>query len=394
MLLSIRLARDSLKHHKARSILAATGVTISVLIISLVLILTDSLHANLSEQAHSLPEGAVIVNGGSDRSSFNVTPTDTLNNHDQELIEQSDDVRNTISSLILNGGIQIDGKTANTTIVATNTTYRNAVKLKMASGNWLDAEDSDKNWVILGYSLANQLLGTDEVQNQVVNIKGHKYTVVGVFDRVKEPLSILGYNINQSAFISLTKGQDISKSDHLSQIVVYPEDSNDNNLRHQVGLALGKNHADGTEYTVSTTSTLASQLMRVLNIISIIAFIFAGLALFISGVSIMNVMLVSASERRREIGIRKAVGATTRNILNQFLAESLIISLNGGIAGILLAYLIALIIAIWLSIGLTFSWSAIAVGFALPVAVGVFFGAYPAYRAARGDIITALRQLT
>ena len=105
-------------------------------------------------------------------------------------------------------------------------------------------------------------------------------------------------------------------------------------------------------------------------------------------------MLVNITERRREIGIRKAVGATTRNIMGQFIAESLIMSLRGGIIGILLAYGVAAIILLFMSINLTFSWLALAVGFIVPIIVGILAGAYPAYRASRQNIIEALNQLT
>ena len=143
-----------------------------------------------------------------------------------------------------------------------------------------------------------------------------------------------------------------------------------------------------------TTADISSQLTQLIYTISVAAAVFAGVVLLTSIIAIANVMLVTVTERRREIGIRKAVGATTHDILSQFLVESLIIALRGGIVGLVFAYLIAFVITFTMSFDIVFSWSAILAGFLLPVIIGTLAGIYPAYRAARGDIITALRQLT
>lgn len=105
-------------------------------------------------------------------------------------------------------------------------------------------------------------------------------------------------------------------------------------------------------------------------------------------------MLVNIVERKHEIGIRKAVGATTRNIMGQFIAESMIMSLRGGVVGIILAYIVAAIILLFFSINLTFSWLALGIGFVIPIVIGIIAGIYPAYKASKQDIISALNQLT
>ena len=395
MLLSVHLAYDSLKQHKARSLLAASGVMLGVFLVSLILIIGDSAKASLNQQLSDLPSQSVIASGNNgDGSSLIHKPASTLSNKDIEAVSEADEDLNLSSSLLINSDTRIDDRTFDdVNVVATSTNYYKTLNLKMRSGSWFSAEDSDKNWVILGYDLAHQLIGTESPQNEVVTIRGRKFTVVGIVDKVHQPIPIMGYDINQSAFISLSNGQEITKSSQISQIIATGSDDVDK-TRKVVATALGHHHADSGEYRITTTADLSKQLSHSISTVSLVALTFAGVILLISIIAIANVMLVTVTERRREIGIRKAVGATTRNILNQFLAESLIISLRGGITGLVVAYIVAFVVTFLMSFSLAFSWLAILIGFLLPVAIGVIAGVYPAYRAARGDIITALRQLT
>ena len=395
MLLSIHLASDSLKQHKARSLLAASGVMLGVFLVSLILIIGDSAKHSLQKQLQSLPDKSILINGNDGSSSFIHKPADTLNNKDLESISKIDDDINLSSSLLINSRLKIEDRTLdNVNVAATSTNYHKIFQLKMLSGSWFSAEDSGKNWVILGYNLAHKLIGTESPKNEVVTIKGQKFTVVGIVDKVHQPLPILGYDINQSAFISLSNGQELTKSNKISQIVATNPHKNISDTRKEIATTLNRKHSDSGEYTMFTTADISNQLTQLISTISIAAAMFAGVVLLTSIIAIANVMLVTVTERRREIGIRKAVGATTHDILSQFLVESLIIALRGGIVGLVFAYLIAFVITFTMSFDIVFSWSAILAGFLLPVIIGTLAGIYPAYRAARGDIITALRQLT
>lgn len=265
---------------------------------------------------------------------------------------------------------------------------------ELADGNWFDA-GVGKKWVVLGNELANRLLGTDKARNQVVNIKGQDFTVIGTLKHAGQPLSVMGYDIDKAAFISLDNGHAITKNHNLSQIsgTVNSEKSL-NKVKQRLATALSDNHADSSDYEINTGQKIADNLNTVINYITIASCVLAGIILLISSISIANAMLVNVVERRREIGIRKAVGATTRDITSQFIAESLIMSLRGGVMGLVLAYLVAGIMLLFMYIPLTFSWLALGVGFLIPVIVGILAGAYPALRASRQNIITALSQLT
>lgn len=398
MKLAVRLALDSLRNHKMRSRLSTIGVVVSVFLVSLIFIFSDSLKANVSHQVELMQANTVIANGAVDNSLLNLTtatPRATLNNTDVKHVKNIVGRNATVNSnLILQGNVSFDNRQiGNVTTVATSITDLNLLNLQMANGGWFDSDDQNKQWVVLGEDLANQLIGTDNPQSQVVDIKGGKFTVVGVIKKVHRPLSILGYNVDKSAFISLANGQKLSANDDISQIIVSRVD-NVAETKRQVTQVLSGEHSDSSDYNVDTSSSIADRLTELVNYLTIAACSLAVIILLVSSISIANLMLVNVVERRREIGIRKAVGATTRNIMGQFMVESLIMSLRGGIIGLILAYIFAAIALLFMSVQVTFSWWALGIGFVIPIIIGVLAGIYPAYRASRQDIIEALNQLT
>ncbi|MDO4271361.1 MAG: ABC transporter permease [Candidatus Saccharibacteria bacterium] len=393
-LTAIRLARKNLRSHRGRSRLSTVGIVISVFLVSLVFIISDSLKANIQHQLTQLDNSSIIINGASDNTLLNLqlsAPRDTLTNDD---VKDIDKIKNITvnSSLILQGNLEFDkDSTVNSSIIATSFNNPSDLNLELVDGNWFDGKN--KKWVVLGEDLANQLIGTNQPQNQVIDIKGEKFTVVGVIKQVKQPLSILGYNVDKSAFISLENGQKLSRTKTISQISVTNVHDEDD-AKRKIATILSDNHADSSEFSTDTSSNIARQLTTVINYLTIGASIMAGVILIVSSISVANIMLVNVVERRREIGIRKAVGATTRNIMGQFVAESLIMSLRGGVIGLILAYGVAGVGLLFASINLTFSWWALGIGFIAPIIVGMVAGVYPAYRAAKQDIIAALNQLT
>ena len=406
MKLAIRLATSSLRSHRWRACLSALGVVISVFTVSLIFIVSDSLKAGLKRQVDDLSSNTTLVNGATPANRFNLTltaPEATLDNDDLTAINHIAQNAQVNGNLILSGNLSFDGRQLNTTTIATNLSSPQQLGTDLGDGSWFDDEVADpsdiiddganKKWVVLGVDLANQLLGTNHPQNQIVDIKGEKFTVVGVLKKIHQPLSIFGYDINHAAFISLANGQKLAGNNKLSQIIVTGT-SNTAEMRRQIASSLSRRHDDDSDYSITTSDNVASQLTWMIDTLTVVACVVAGIILLVSLISITNVILVNVTERRREIGIRKAVGATTRNIMGQFLAESLIMSLWGGVIGLLLAYGVAAIGLLFLGLPITFSWLALGVGFAIPVLIGLVAGLYPAYRASRQNIIEALNQLT
>jgi putative ABC transport system permease protein len=156
-------------------------------------------------------------------------------------------------------------------------------------------------------------------------------------------------------------------------------------------IARGLRANDPNDFEIYTNDSLKSAFVNVASIVSIGAFVISFIALVAAGIGIMNIMLVSVTERTKEIGVRKSIGARSRDILRQFLAEAVFISEAGGILGILLGVLGGDLLAMWLKVDVIFPYGWAIAGLIVCSAIGIGFGFYPAYRAAALDPIEALR---
>lgn len=372
------------------------GIIISVFIISLVIIISDSIKLSFYHQLERIDKRSIIISGARDSGLINLpfsAPRDTLRNTDIKQISKILPKSSAIhSTLITSGGIQFGKTKVTSQIVATSVTNPANLELHMLNGSWFE-DEKDKNLVILGEGLANQLLGTNQARSQVITIKGQRFTVIGIIRRTNQALSIRGYNTDYSAYISLDNGQRLIRSDNVSQIIV-TKISKIDQTKTKLSQILTHQHADSGDYSITSGEDISSKMNDLVRILVMSSLGITSLILLISSISLANIMLVGVIERQREIGIRKAVGANTRDIVSQFLAEALIISLRGGLVGLLLAYIVASIYLLTHSMMISFSPLAIILGLVVPTVTGLIAGVYPAYKASKQDIISALNQLT
>ena len=396
MNLALHLAKDSLRHHRLRVRLSMIGIIISVFIISLVIIISDSIKLSFYHQLEQIDKRSIIISGARDNGLINLpfsTPRDTLRNTDIKQISKILPKSSAIhSTLITSGGIQFGKTKVTSRIIATSVTNPANLELHMLNGSWFE-DEKDKNLVILGEGLANQLLGTNQARSQVITIKGQRFTVIGIIRQTNQALSIRGYNTDYSAYISLDDGQRLIRSDNVNQIII-TKISKINQTKTRLSQILTRQHADSSDYSITSGEDISAKMNDLVRLLVVSSLGITSLILLISSISLANIMLVGVIERQREIGIRKAVGANTKDIVSQFLAEALIISLRGGLVGLLLAYIVASIYLLTHSMMISFSPLAIILGLVVPTATGLIAGVYPAYKASKQDIISALNQLT
>jgi putative ABC transport system permease protein len=404
MILSYRLARASLKSHRLRTCLTVLGVVIGVFIISLILIISSGLRKSITGQISALSGDIIVIRGNSDNSSgmeafspLKVAPITSLNSRDVAIVSQTNQLISVAPMMFLSG--QASGPARHyeqINIVATSPNFNTVFNLKFSAGNWFNTEEVEKPWVILGDKLARGLLGMADLSGQTINLKGHTFTVIGILSRINQPISLAGVDIDKAAFISSQNGLSLSGGiDQVGQIAARAEPSaNLTQLRQTINQALAENHNDNNEFIVRDGQDSVGALTGSLDIITSAALIFATISLLVGGIGIMNIMLVSVTERVREIGIRKAVGARRRQILNQFLIEALLMTLYGGVIGMLLAYGVSYLISLQFSLLLSFDWWIFVIGLGAPLMIGLTFGLWPAAKAARQDPISALRQLS
>ena len=399
---SFSLAIGSLRAHRLRTFLTTLGVVIGVFIIVIILLLSGGLHASITNQTAKLNDDVLLIRSAGDSttgmeafSPLRVANATTLTEHDTTTVSKLSGIKNVAPMMFL-GGMVRSGEHFydNITTVATNHQLPNVLGLKMISGGWFSDKETDHNYVILGEKLASGLIETNQAMGQTISVKSQDFVVVGVIKTADQPISFAGVDVDKAAFISLANGAKFTNNTaEVGQIIARTTDKKQlEKARKDVTSALRKNHLDSSEFAVRTAREVAGATAGWLTTITLAALIFASISLLVGGIGIMNIMLVSVAERVREIGIRKAVGATKRQILEQFLLEALLMTLGGGLIGLLLAYGVGYVIALQFSLPLVFSWWIFAVGLGVPFLVGLVFGLWPAARAARQDPIVALKQ--
>jgi putative ABC transport system permease protein len=235
-----------------------------------------------------------------------------------------------------------------------------------------------------------ELFGEDNPLGRLVTIGGTKYRVVGVMRRKGRTL---GMDIDDFAFIPVRSAQRLFNTEGLLEIIISVVNANElSHAQGQVKDVLMRRHDNQEDFTVVDQGDMLSVLNTMLTALTYALAGIAGISLLVGGIGIMNILLVSVGERTREIGLRKAVGAKRRDVLAQFLIESVVLSSIGGVLGLVLGVATALGAgALIPDLPIRLSLWSLALALGVAVAVGVFFGVYPARRAAMLHPIEALR---
>ena len=285
--------------------------------------------------------------------------------------------------------------------------YLQVYKHSVASGQFFSNRDiaSRNTVVVVGSGVAEDLFGSDDPVGQTVKIKGKRFTVIGVLE--PKGGAIMGVSLDDVVVTPITTfqtrlfTQQTSRGEDAVQQIALQVANADaiDNVRGEVEDILRRRHRiaadEKDDFTVVSMEQMLGQLQQVLGVFTIVLGAIAGVSLLVGGIGIMNIMLVSVTERTREIGIRKAVGAKRRDILIQFLLEAAMLSLLGGgigiIGGWMLSFLISLIDIGGITLHSVVSPDIVILAVSVSIFIGVVSGMYPAMRAARLNPIDALR---
>jgi len=247
--------------------------------------------------------------------------------------------------------------------------------------NRVEQENSSRV-VVLGNNLGKKFFGEENPIGKKIKINGKSYEVVGLLAK-KSP------NYDESVILPYTTVMDEFSATGITSIVVKVKDNVDlEQAQQQIKLALLKDLKED-KFTVMTQEDILESIQNILNMLTIALASISGISLLVGGIGIMNIMLVSVAERTKEIGLRKALGATSSDIKNQFMAEAILISSLGGVLGLLLGWVTTIAIRPLIKAVIPVWAIPLALGFSL--AVGIVFGTYPAVNASKKDPIEALR---
>lgn len=398
-----KLAKTAIKENRTRSFLTCLGIAIGVASIILILSLMGSITNLVKKEISAIGSDLIVV-----RPS---TTKDTVTSIVEELTASSSFQKSNLSLSDIATISDIDGVTAvapiaisthtissekNTlpaaTVMGTTLDYSKIEPLAMRHGGFL-TEANSENGIILGHMLSLELFNTiNSTVGKTVTIMGEKFMVVGVLDEVDQSINFDNVDFDNAAIVNIKTIDKLTDSTQIQQINIKAENTDSlaqisDTIRTEL---IAKKHGD-QNFTVAYGDAITHPAGSLFSIISGMLALVAGISLVVGGIGVMNIMLVSVAERTHEIGIRKAVGASSRNILMQFLFEALILSVLGGIFGLVLGYIFAFLISIITPFAPFISLGIIAVTFITTIAVGIIFGIYPALKAASKNPIDSLK---
>jgi len=401
----LRNALDSLRSNRLRTGLTVLGVTIGIASIIVVLSLGAGATRLITNQLVQAGGAIAVVRTGSaahDTQINNLTATIAGSQATSSLTEQDVDSLGSIKNvsavaplMLIGGTVSSDHATPdNAIIVATTPALTDVASLPIDQGQFIDSV-TNQDTAVVGQQLAIDLFGTDQAIGRNFHTHGVTFTVIGILDALDSPVNYNNVDFDHAAIISLESGKAFNQGvASIQQIDIRAK--NDHDLAAVVKQAdkiLATNHKNEKDYTVLSGNDLARPANELFYTVAATLAIVAAISLLVGGIGIMNIMLVGVSERTREIGIRKSLGASNAHITWQFLIESLVMSLAGGFFGYILGYLVAFAIArTFLTFDPAFTWLIAGCSFGVSLLVGLVFGLYPALRAARKDPIEALRQ--
>ena len=400
------IAWRSIRANVVRSVLTTLGIIIGVTaVIALTSIgagVTSSVTANLtslgtnlitisSNSARSAPGG--LVRGGGAQT---VTLTDA------EIIVALNDPRiaGVAPTLQTTSQVKAGSNNYNASIIGTWAAYESIRNSEVASGSFFTDADvsSRKRVAVLGYEAASELFPDGDALNQKVSIEGVSYTVIGLLP--DKGASFTSSNnaiiIPLSTYLQRVQRQEAVGETTVQAVYVGAQDADDiDALQSELTLLVAGEHEtldpDDYDFQIETQADSLESLNSVTTTLTLFLGAIAGISLLVGGIGIMNIMLVSVIERTREIGVRKALGAKPRDILSQFLVEAIMLSVGGGVIGVILGLGIAFGIVPLFGLTPGLSVPSIIVAFGFSAAVGIFFGFYPAQRAAKLDPVDSLR---
>lgn len=399
----IQTARQSLRSTRLRTLLTIIGVAIGVASITTVLSLSGGMTQLISRQVDSLGGNIAVVRPGQTEGK---TPSltqsaspqsyiaSTITEDDVLDIEKIDGVKDLAPLMLVSGSVKSDTtKVRESTIVATTPALVDISNLPISDGQFIDSV-TNRDTAVIGSQLSVDLFGTDQAIGRTFTVRDQRFTVIGVLKRTNNPVNFNNIDFDHAAIISLESGKSFHQGiAQIQQINVRAENVSDlPKVTEEIEGTLLKNHQNERDFSIATGKEIAQPTGQFFLAITGVMTAVAAISLVVGGIGIMNIMLVGVAERTREIGLRKAVGASNGNIVSQFMIEALIMSLIGGILGYIAGYIIAFIISSFLPFtpAITLEIAILALGTSL--VVGVVFGLYPALRAAKKDPIESLRQ--
>jgi len=398
-----KLAKTSIRENRGRSFLTCLGIAIGVASIILILSLMGSITNLVHDEINEIGTDLIVVRPSSTKdeltnvveelTSANSFQKSSLSIQDVDVISKVDNVAAVAPIAISTNTIGSEKNSINATpVLGTNTDFIKIEPLPMRYGAFLN-EGNEENSVVLGHTLSLALFNTiNNTVGKTVTIMGEKFMIVGVLDEIDKSINFDNVDFDNALIMDINALDKITGSTQIQQINIKAANTDSlATISDDIENELFNQKLGDHNFTVAYGDEITHPASSLFTIVSSMLATVAAISLVVGGIGVMNIMLVSVAERTHEIGIRKAVGASSRNILIQFLFEALILSVLGGIFGLVLGYILAFLLSVITPFAPFISWQIIAITFLTTLCVGIIFGIYPALKAASKNPIDSLK---
>ena len=397
----LKVAVKSILKSRMRSLLTALGIIIGVAAVVVMVALGDGAQVQVEQQISSLGSNLIIIFPGSMSSGGIHMGAGSINRFTMEDVKKIQDEATLIKAVtpVVRTGGQVIGGTGNwsTQIQGVAPNFLEIRDWPLASGDFFTEKDmiSRAKVAVLGQTVAKQLFPNEDPIGQQIRIRNVPFRVIGVLTAKGQ--SAMGSDQDDIIFAPATTVLDRLVGGiyinyiQASAISTDQIDAAQQQLTSIMREAHHLNPGEDDDFTVRNQAEITQAATETSKILTILLASVAGVSLVVGGIGIMNIMLVSVTERTREIGIRLSVGARTSDILIQFLTEAIVLSFAGGLIGILLSLGVVFILNVYTGMMAVISPSIVAIAVSFSAVIGVFFGFYPARKAANLNPIDALR---
>lgn len=388
-------ALAALREQRGRLLLSALGVMVGTTAIILLVSIAIGVKADVTSQVEDLGVNVlIVVPGRIEMGNFNpnMAGQSYLTEADAERVRKVPGVLRATTLTFAGGGVTSKGKSAYPLVIAAKPEWFAIHNNPLGEGRYIGPEDEKKPVAILGGIAKDALFGEGSGLDKEVEINGEKYKVIGVTKDKKQGSSMLSmFSLENVVYIPFEYVKAKKPDLQIDRIMIQSSpEAEPKALQAQLDAVLGEK-LEKEQYSVLTQEDLLGLVYKLMSILTWLLTGLTSIALFVSGVGIMTVMLMSVNERAKEIGIRKTVGAKRADIFQQFLAESLLITMIGGTAGLILSYAGCLALYYLTPVKPMVTLGTVGLSFAVSLVVGSLFGLLPAMRAARKDPVESLR---
>jgi putative ABC transport system permease protein len=397
---SLSSAIRTIRNNRARSLMTMIGIVIGVVAALVVVGIGVGVQRQVESQVSRLGKDLITVRAGDYRTANSLTdlgvtsPVSPLTARDVTAANNAGDVRSVTPLAIIDGTVSGDENGRfNGRVIGTTSDFADVLHQGLDFGSFFEAGADNAQMAVIGHNVAADLFQESVPLGRGFSFRGQEFVVVGILKPFETTPLLAQVDFNNSIFIPYDTAQSIANnSAPIFEMLVRPQNSQkvDAAVR-SLNTALLRVHGGQQSFSVLKQNQSLSITNGILGLLSKLVLAAAATSLLVGGIGIMNIMWVSVAERMREVGIRKSVGATSRQILGQFLTEALVLTIGGWLLGVVLSVAIIWLCRLFTSLEPVVPWMMIGVSFVVTVATGVIFGSIPAFKAALKDPIDALR---